>query len=261
MRDTEQGQARLLGGEHNEGEEEMQMRYLTACFFVMLCVCGCSSYRFVAIGEKTDYIPKKKYRIASLTIHVPLGYSKPERDYNNESRFVRPDWWSIPQAASLYNIAKLQSMIIQEIPNMVADDPSAVPIDINIRCVAEDNYLDWTGLFSTASLSILPFYRRITSTCEVGVTCSSVNKQTKTKVHFQTDCMHTGISPIGLIPFSRLPDTVSQVIKTRVDGAGPVDQQDALKRNDAKEVVSVFSEAISYAIITQLKSLEDKNLQ
>ena len=77
---------------------------------------------------------------------------------------------------------------------------------------------------------------------------------------FQTDFMTTGISPLGLISFSRLPDAISQVVKTSVDNV-PVNQMDAYRRNDAKEVASVFSEAISNAIITQLKSLETRDLQ
>lgn len=237
------------------------MRYLTACFILLfVALCGCWSYRFVATGEKADYIPTKKYKLANLTIQVPLGVDKLQRNYNNEVRFVHPDWWSIPQAASLYNIEKLQSMIIQQLPNVFSDDASAIPIDIHVRCMEEDNYLDWTGFFGAASLGVLPFMRRITSTCEVGVNCLSgiTSKKGKTKIFFQTDLMYTGSSPIGLIPFSRVSGAISQMVKTKVDEVSSPHREDAL--NDAVDVATVFCEAISSAIVVQLKLLETGNL-
>ena len=115
------------------------MRHLFSCFLLLIASYGCTSYRFAAIGENNDYVPKKKYRISTLTIHAPRG-PKILQQLSGGNPFVAPDPWSIPQVASISNIEKLRLMVAKRHPSIFTQDESATPIDVNVYCTDERDH-------------------------------------------------------------------------------------------------------------------------
>ena len=119
-------------------------RILAYVILSVTTMCGCSSYRFIATGEKDGYSPRNKYRIANLIIHAPRGLNNYVKQTNVDNPFVVPDPWSIPQVASVYNMEKLRKMIEQRYPSIFVYDESATPIDVNVYCTNEEKELEWT---------------------------------------------------------------------------------------------------------------------
>lgn len=208
---------------------------------------------FIATGEKDGYSPRNKYRIANLIIHVPRGFNNYAKQTNVDNPFVALDPWSIPQVASVYNMEKLRKMIEQRYPSIFVYDESATPIDVNVYCTNEEKELEWTILVPyIVSLGVLPCYQRTISKCEISVrNAGAYPKLQKNSVTcFQTDLKLTCFSPLGLSQFDS-----SSVATVQKHNSG-VMKAPHLDRNALNDLLMVFSEAVSDAVVAQLKILE-----
>ena len=105
--------------------------------FVMVAVCGCTSYRFtgsvdgasMANGVKT----KGKYRIYKLSFDVKRGLNQQIRDSQGDSPFAMPDPWSLPQVASASREACLIEMIHATHPDVFSSVSTAIPLEIKVQ--------------------------------------------------------------------------------------------------------------------------------
>ena len=231
------------------------MRHLFSCFLLLIASYGCTSYRFAAIGENNDYVPKKKYRISTLTIHAPRG-PKILQQLSGGNPFVAPDPWSIPQVASISNIEKLRLMVSKRHPSIFTQDESATPIDVNVYCTDERKELEWTILVPyVASLGVLPAFIRTMSTCEVSVHhAGAIPKiQRNAAMRLQSDAKLTCFSPLGLIQFDRDVNATSQRLSSGIMTASHLDS------NTLNDLLTVFSESVADAIVAQVEMLEKKD--
>lgn len=134
-----------------KGKEDCWMKRILVAF-VMVAVCGCTSYRFtgsvdgasMANGVKT----KGKYRIYKLSFDVKRGLNQQIRDSQGDGPFAMPDPWSLPQVASASREACLIEMIHATHPDVFSSVSTAIPLEIKVQGGRENKDYGWSVLLS-----------------------------------------------------------------------------------------------------------------
>ena len=218
--------------------------------FVMVAVCGCTSYRFtgsvdgasMANGVKT----KGKYRICKLSFDVKRGLNQQIRDSQGDSPFAMPDPWSSPQVASASREACLIEMIHATHPDVFSSVSTAIPLEIKVQGGRENKDYGWSVLCPyLITLGIAPAFFETRSECNAEVRIVDGQMlDPAVGLSFCSNMRMTAFSPFGLIEYEdRMSGVQSQAVGSGV-AAWPHGNAEVLK-----QLQKVFSSTLADAVL------------